>query len=162
MMWHGLQLKLRVFVLILDTLDDNNLRSDSSWFTWNKSYLMHRRRKVSHFWTEQKNRWEVKLWPPVSHPSLRHVSLGIGGPVPLVQLGHVSHGGFILVIRVNNSVLTNLWISGCLFSSVPQHGVDQGHRDGHHGKYNQQSHNGQSPARVLQAFLRGLNEREPE
>lgn len=127
---------------------------------------MHHRRKVSNFWRGKplcfgctKLR-EVKLWPPVSHPSLCHVSLGISGPAPLVQLWHVSHGGFTLVISVNNSVLTNLWISGCLFCSVPQHSVDQGQRDGHHGEYDQQSHNGQSPARVLQVFLRGLNGRE--
>lgn len=81
----------------------------------------------------------------------------MGRPVAPLQLGHVRHRGVTLVVSVDDAVLTVLQTSGCPLGSVPQVGVDQAHWDGHHCKYDEQSQDGQGPARVLQVSFRSLD-----
>lgn len=81
----------------------------------------------------------------------------MGRPVAPLQLGHVRHRGVTLVVGVDDAVLTVLQTSGCPLGSVPQVGVDQAHWDGHHCKYDEQSQDGQGPARVLQVSFGSLD-----
>lgn len=81
----------------------------------------------------------------------------MGRPVAPLQLGHIRHRGVTLVVGVDDAVLTVLRTSGCPLGSVPQVGVDQAHWDGHHCKYDEQSQNGQGPARVLQVSFGSLD-----
>lgn len=69
-----------------------------------------------------------------------------------VQLRHVGHGS---LIGVNDAVLTRLRVSGRL-SPILQEGVDQSHRDGHHGEQDEQSQHSQSPVGVRQITVWGL------
>lgn len=81
----------------------------------------------------------------------------LGRPVTPVQLGHVRHWGVTLVVSVDDAVPTVLQTSGCPLGSVLQVGVDQAHWDWHHCKDDEQSQDGQGPARVLLVFFGGLD-----